>query len=184
MARAGAAEDDAFRRFLFAAIVLNLVTWRVAFNLGAFGQVFYEDVYAVVVASLAALVATFVAPRGSAPRRWWSRLLLIAPSAWFVASVAFTDTLTDVDHNLGLGITGLIVGLTSFPYTLFLLARAFIPQIGDIRSVKRWVVLGVLTVAVAVAGFLVGSHNYRFMTCDEFKVSGNDQPANCHRGGS
>ncbi len=179
MARDGVADDGAFRRFLFAAIVLNLVTWRVAFNLGAFGQVFYEDVYAVVVASLAALVATFFAPRGSAPRRWWSRLLLIAPTAWFIASVAFTDSLSDADQHLGLGITGLIVGLTSFPYTLFLLARAFIPQLGEVRSIKRWVALGLLTVAVAVAGVLVGSHNYRFMTCFDFKVSGNDQPANC-----
>jgi putative Mn2+ efflux pump MntP len=179
MDRERAEQDAVFRRFLVAAIALSLVTWRIAFNLGAFGQVFYEDVYAVVVASLAALVATALAPPGSSARRWWSRLLLVAPTAWFIASVAFTDSLSEADTHPALGVTGLLIGLTSFPYTLYLLARAFIPQIGEVRSVRRWVGLGVLTLAVAVTGVWVGSHNYRFMTCSDFRVSGNHQPANC-----
>ena len=41
--------------------------------------------------------------------------------------------------------------------------------------------IGVLAVVVVigVAGWYIGSNNDRFLTCDDFKVAGSDQPENC-----
>lgn len=45
------------------------------------------------------------------------------------------------------------------------------------RRIKAAVVA---TVAViAVAGYLVGRYNYRFLTCEEFEITGEHPPANC-----
>jgi len=36
-----------------------------------------------------------------------------------------------------------------------------------------------IVVVIAAIGYGVGEENERFLTCDEFKVSGNDVPADC-----
>ena len=164
---------------LVAAIVLSLAAFRIAFVLGAYHTVFYQDIFTVLVASSVTLVGTVAAPRGSIVRRWWSRLLLAAPAAWVIAAVTFTDSVSTAATEPLLGAFALTIAATSIPYTLLLLARVLTPGITEIRGPRPVVALLMLVVAVVFAGWLVGHYNYRFLTCHDFTVAGDDLPSNC-----
>ncbi len=60
---------------------MGLVVWSVAFNLGAFGVVFFKDVFAVVVTATVALLVSFVVPEVFAGPLWAVRLLLAGSMA-------------------------------------------------------------------------------------------------------
>jgi hypothetical protein len=67
-----------------AAVTLGLITWPVAFNLGAYGEVLYDDVFRVLVASSILAVITLAKPAYPAP---WNRLVVAAlatPLIWFI----------------------------------------------------------------------------------------------------
>ena len=119
------------------------------------------------------------APRGSIVRRWWSRLLLAAPAAWVIAAVTFTDSVSTAATEPLLGAFALTIAATSIPYTLLVLARVLTPGITEIRGPRPVVALLMLVVVVAFAGWLVGHYNYRFLTCHDFTVAGDDLPSNC-----
>jgi hypothetical protein len=115
--------------FLIAAIALGLLTWRVAFNLGAYGTVFYEDIDGVIVASTIALVASFLGPQKLRATAW--------PG---LGPARRTYDLDDRGPNLDWSLTaaesspafvalGIIVGVTSVPYILLLLARFAVPSL-------------------------------------------------------
>lgn len=40
-----------------------------------------------------------------------------------------------------------------------------------------------IAVVIGIGGFVLGRTNDRYLTCGDFVVSGNDQPANCRPGG-
>lgn len=164
---------------LVAAIVLSLAAFRIAFVLGAYHTVFYQDIFTVLVTSSVALVGTLAAPRGSVVRSWWSRLLLAAPAAWVIAAVTFTNSVSAAATEPLFGAFALTIAVTSVPYTVVLLARILTPGIDEIRGPRPVVALVVLVVVVAFAGWLVGRYNYHFLTCQDFTVAGDDLPSNC-----
>jgi hypothetical protein len=147
--------------------------------LGAFGVVFYEQVFTVVVVSTVGLMASFIAPERTSPHRWTIRIVLAAPAVWLFLAVVVTDSVSTAAADPVLGTLGLVVALVSLPYGLYLLAVTVTPELGSVRG-RRFVGGLILIVAiVGAAAFLVGRHNDRFLTCEDFKVSGNDLPANC-----
>jgi hypothetical protein len=117
------------RGFLVAAIALGLITWRVAFNLGAYGTVFYEDIDGVIVASTIALVASFLGPQRLRARAWPGRVLLAAPMIWTIVALILTGSLTAAESSPAFVALGIIVGVTSVPYILLLLARVAVPSL-------------------------------------------------------
>jgi hypothetical protein len=168
------------RGFLVAAIALGLITWRVAFNLGAYGTVFYEDIDGVIVASTIALVASFLGPQRLRARAWPGRVLLAAPMIWTIVALILTGSLTAAESSPAFVALGIIIGVTSVPYILLLLARVVVPSLEIVHG-RRLAALVLVTALVAAGGWLTGYHNDRFMTCNDFKVAGQDLPGNCRR---
>lgn len=170
-----------YQALLVAALVLSLAVWPLAFTLGTHGVVLYSDVFRVVVASTAAFLVTFVAPRGASARRWWSRSLLAAPAAWLAVAVTFTDSVAAAATDPFLGAVALLVALTAVPYAVYLLATALEPSLRQIREPRPIVALLLITTVITVSAFLAGAFNDRVLTCDDFKVAGDDPPENCAR---
>ena len=51
-------------------MTLGLLTWPLAFNLGEYGDIFYDDIFRVVVASLSILFLITIANSGY-PSPWY-----------------------------------------------------------------------------------------------------------------
>ena len=165
--------------FGIAVVTISLVVFPITFNLGAFGQVFYEEVFRFVVAATAGLGVSLLADPYMGRRRVFTNFALGAPALWLLLATLLTGSVADAASNPVLGTTALVVGAVSIPTVLRMLIDLFVPGFRS-YSDTRLLVGGLATVAIiAGAGFFIGANNDRFLTCEDFEVAGSDQPENC-----
>jgi hypothetical protein len=165
-----------------ATLTTALVTWPIAFNLGAYGEVFYDDVFRFVVASTVGLaIAMFASPDGRRAR-WFTIGALAAPALWLVLSVIFFDSTAAAASDPVFGFLALGTTLVAVPAGLKLLADLFVPDLSSLENNRVAGFTAAVIVVVAVTGFVVGANNDAFLTCDDFKIAGSDQPSNCASG--
>ena len=166
------------------AVTLGLITWPIAFNLGAYGEVFYTDVFRVVVASTILFVVTCVKPVYPAPWIWLVRAALIAPMLWLVAA-GWVEGSTSAALDRPLFVFWMVlILLVSVPITLRLLVDMFMPELTMATSRRVLWSIVALAVVVGVIGFVVGRENDRFLTCADFSVAGSAEPDNCTKSAS
>ncbi|MGI9603295.1 MAG: hypothetical protein ACR2QE_15515 [Acidimicrobiales bacterium] len=165
-----------------ATVTMALVTWPIAFNLGAYGEVFYSDVFSFVVAATVALLVASVASPYEGRRRWLVQVALAGPVIWLLLSVVLFDSTAAAASHGVFGLVGLAVAVVSIPMVLKLLIDMFVPDFIDVPNTRRLVFFVGVIVAVALAGLAVGANNDAFLTCDDFRVAGSDEPANCRSG--
>ena len=173
------------RAFMLSCIAIATSVFSIAFFYGVFGTVFFEHLFYVWVASTVAMVASlFVPPVDGLPAlvSWRGRFVLLLPSL-LMAWLFFSE-----NPSLDIASTGwfewalalVVVGL-SLPYLLLVLIIVAIPDVEQLKQPKLKAAILVICLATVVAGYVIGTHHYRFITCHDFEVSGNFVPENCHR---
>lgn len=168
--------------FAIAVVTISLVVFPITFNLGAFGQVFYDDVFRFVVAATAGLGVSILATPYTGRQRWATNAALGAPALWLLVAATTTSSVGDAATNPVLGTLALVVAVVSVPTVLRMLIDMFVPGFRSYTD-KRLLFGGLaVVVLIAASGYFIGANNDRFLTCDDFKVAGSDQPENCDRG--
>ena len=163
------------------AVTLALISWPIAFNLGAYGEVFYDDVFSVIVAASVLFVISLVNPLYPSPWIWLVRLALISPMLWLVAA-AWLEGSTSAALDRPVFVVWIVVILVgSVPLTLRLLVDLFMPELTAAASRKILLSIAGLVALVATTGFVVGRENDRFLTCADFAIAGSAEPDNCAR---
>lgn len=167
-----AAED---RATLLIAAGSSAVAFTIGFNYGAFDAVFFGDVFRVWVVATVVFLGSLVFPLP--PYTWPRRLVLLVPSLWLAA--AWVDTSLDVANSdkILTGVT-FIVTFIALPFVGWFLVTAINTDFADLPRTHKGAVLGAIALFLFV-GALLGARNDALLTCDDFKVSGNDLPANC-----
>ncbi|WP_440709314.1 hypothetical protein [Herbiconiux sp. YIM B11900] len=178
--RAPHARADASSRITGVIVVgMSVAVWWPAFTLGAWGDFFFDQMLTVWAAATGALIVVLIQPRG-VPRIGRALALLI-PSLW----LALSFTQWEDDSNLAAIIVttiGILVGILALPTTIWVLARIIWPEFGDAISWgRRFVVIGAVLL-IALASFLLGLNQSRFLTCGDFSISGNSEPPGCTPG--
>jgi hypothetical protein len=162
-----------------AVVTIALTAWPIAFNLGAYDAVFYQDVFQIVVVSTVAFAIVLVRSPYDGLALWFTRIALAAPAVWLTGVVLLFDSLGEAVDNLVYGLLGLVIAVVSIPTVLRVLVELFTPEV-ELLENRRVLALTVGIVAfVAIAGFAIGRNNDAFLTCDDFKIAGSDQPTNC-----
>lgn len=151
------------------------VAFSVGFNFGAFGVVFFGQLLTIWVIATVVLIGALVSDLP--PDTWPRRLVLLVPSLWLVA--AWIDNTFAFDENEKV-VFALTVAVTLFvlPVVAWILVTAVNADFSDLPGRKK----GIVIVSVGlfmVVGFAFGARNDFYLTCDDFKISGNDLPANC-----
>ncbi|MDJ0637615.1 MAG: hypothetical protein QNJ20_02175 [Paracoccaceae bacterium] len=173
------------RAFMLSSIAIATTVFSIAFFYGVFGTIFFENLFYVWVASTVAMVASlFVPPVDGLPAlvSWRGRFVLLLPSL-LMAWLFFSD-----NPSLDIATTGwfewalalIVVGL-SLPYLLLVLIIVAIPDVEQLKQPKLKAVILGICLATVVAGYVIGTHHYRFITCHDFEVSGNFLPDNCNK---
>ncbi|MGI9611262.1 MAG: hypothetical protein ACR2QO_00015 [Acidimicrobiales bacterium] len=162
-----------------ATITLSLLVWPIGFNLGAYGVVFYDDMFRMVVATAATLGVVVVVSSPGRRVPWYVVLALASPACWLVAAVLLFDSVAEAARSPGLGTIGLAIVVVSMPITLRILVMLFNPELTGPADRRVRFGSAVIVVGAALAGFVVGANNDAFLVCDDFKVAGADLPANC-----
>jgi hypothetical protein len=119
-----------------ASMTLGLLTWPIAFNLGAYGEVLYDDVFRVLVASSILLVITLVNPAYPQPLNWLVSIALAAPLIWFVAASAIAGSTSEAMEEPVFVVALAAIALVSVPITLRLMIHLFTPELTQTGSCR------------------------------------------------
>ncbi|TQK18234.1 hypothetical protein FBY40_0721 [Microbacterium sp. SLBN-154] len=156
---------------------MSLVVWWPAFTLGAWGDLFFDQLLTLWAASTAALVFVLV-ERKPVGAKLVRALLLLIPSLWIVLSYLFNESETNLAALL-LAVGGILVIVVGLPLTMWVLVRIVWPDFGSFtRRATRWLILGVVG-GIAVISFILGLTQAEWLYCEDFTISGNSEPAGC-----
>ncbi len=156
---------------------MAVVVWWPAFTLGAWNDLFFDQLLTVWAASTAAFVFVLV-ERRPVGLRLLRAFLLLLPSVWLALMFTVNDSTEDLFEfvvNLG-AILAVLVGL---PFTLWVLVQIVWPDFGGRTRVGTKWLIALVVVGVAVASFILGLNQAHFLTCEDFTISGNNPPAGC-----
>ncbi|WP_240638685.1 hypothetical protein [Microbacterium sp. ABRD28] len=173
-------EPSATERVVPIGVVMvgmSLVVWWPAFTLGAWGDLFFDQLLTLWAASTAALVFVLV-ERKPVGAKLVRALLLLIPSLWIVLSYLFNESETNLAALL-LAVGGILVIVVGLPLTMWVLVRIVWPDFGSFtRRATRWLILGVVG-GIAVISFILGLTQAQWLYCEDFTISGNSEPAGC-----
>lgn len=111
-----------------AAVTLGLLTWPIAFNLGACGEIFYVNIFQVVVAASILFVITTVNGGYGAPWKWLIRIALAAPLFWLLAAAFLTGSTSEAMDQPIFVVSLILILLISVPLTLRLFVDMSMPN--------------------------------------------------------
>ena len=163
------------RATLLIAVGSASVAFMVGFNYGAFGVIFFEQVFTVwVIATIVFVASIFTRIE---PNDWSRRLLLLLPSLWMVLSWLSNNTDLERIDEAALVFT-IIVTFVALPFVGWILITTINSDFANLARGNKIAVLAAVGVFLAV-GLFLGARNDLVLDCNDFKVSGNDLPTNC-----
>ncbi len=163
------------RAALLIAVPAALLAFWIGFNLGAFDEIFFDQVLGVWVTATVVLVASLVSKLP--PRSWWGRLVLLVPTAWLIVAAVIDpgESGGAIDALFAFTVLATVITL---PFIGWILVTTINPDFLDLPRFNKSAVVAVALVFL-LGGWALGTANDQFLTCEDFKVSGADQPANC-----
>ncbi|KXX55308.1 hypothetical protein [Rhodococcus sp. LB1] len=166
--------DLGVRRLAAIAVATSLLVWWPAFTLGVYNTVFFEQIFALwAAATTAFFVAVLLLGRRAQPAVY----SLLIPSVWIVLTWLTSADTTSLGHDI-LFWLGVVVTIAGIPAMVTLVLVMVVPGSEAVRGRDTAVAVGAI-VLVVVLSFALGTQHPRLLTCDDFKISGNDQPAGC-----
>ena len=163
------------RATLLVTVASATVAFMLGFNVGAFGVIFFDQLLLVWVIATIVLVASIISDLP--PNTWPRRLILLLPSLWVLA--AWVDNARDVSRGERMVFfLTLAVTAVALPFVAWILVTAINTDFEELPRSNKLLVIAAVGIAIVV-GFGVGARNDFILNCDDFKISGNDLPANC-----
>ncbi|MEM7336231.1 MAG: hypothetical protein AAF490_29390, partial [Chloroflexota bacterium] len=134
------------------------------------------------VINLAVLMACLLLPQETRPVDGWGMWALSTPTIWLILSVIQiqNDSWTILDQLIS--VVGLIVLFIALPYVAYILISVTQEETLRIKPQRLLYQLILIAVVVGTIGFSVGRFNHLILTCEDFKLAGYDQPAQCYDG--
>lgn len=170
--------DDGVRRLAAITVATSLLVWWPAFTLGVYDAIFFEQLFALWAAATAAFVVGLLLLGRRAQPAVYSLLL---PSVWIVLTWLTPADTTSLEHDLLLGF-GVLVTLVGFPAMVALVLIMVVPDVESVTGRRDKVVAIGAVALVVVLSYTLGTQHPHLLTCGDFKISGNDQPAGCTPG--
>lgn len=170
----------AVRTFVLCSVAVATSVWGIAFNLGAFGTVFFDDLFTVWVVATAVLLGLLIVPGGQKILRWYSVAILLSPTFWLVLNYLELSSGLLVAESF-VFLMGIAIGVICLPYSIYLVVTILIPDLISLKGNDIKIRIASVGLIIALVGLFVGRNNNMFLTCEDFKVSGNDLPANCRK---
>lgn len=171
--------DPGVRAFILIVIAVAYPAWDAGFELGVFGQLFYEKVFVAWSISTALFIVLLVLPKDKlrVPTIAWFATLI--PSLWLVLALAIR---AEPDVRLlgyALTATGFVAYLACFPYVIYMAVSIAYPELLRVRKRRaQFALIGVIFGLVAI-GYVIGKNHTHLLTCEDFEISGHYVPADC-----
>lgn len=169
------------RTFVLSSVAIATSVWGIAFNLGAFKTIFFDDLFTIWVVATAVLLALLLIPNGRKILRWYSILILLSPTIWLILNyLEMSFILTPIAQSF-VFILGIAIGIVCLPYSIYLVVTILNPDLISLKGNDIKIRIALVGLIIGLVGFFVGKNNNMFLTCEDFKISGNDLPVNCRK---
>ena len=163
------------RATLLIAAASGTLAFTIGFNYGAFGVIFFDQLLTVWVLAMVVFVGSLFT--NLPPNTWPRRLILLLPTLWVIA--AAVDNAIDMASGDRFVFTvTVIVTLIALPFVAWNLVTAINADFAELPNRNKGIAISALAIFF-VLGAVLGANNDAFLTCQDFKVSGNDLPADC-----
>ena len=171
--------DPGVRAFILITVAIAYPAWDFGFELGAFGQLFYEKIFLAWSISTALLLVLLFIPKEKleVPRLAWFATAI--PSFWLVLALAIRVAPDAELLGQALTVTGFVAYLACFPYVIYMAVSIVYPDLLRITQLAPRIAIGVIIAGLVSAGFVAGRNHPHFLTCEDFALSGNYVPENC-----
>ncbi|MCU1479047.1 MAG: hypothetical protein JWQ64_3740 [Subtercola sp.] len=156
---------------------MSLAVWWPAFTLGAWGTVFFDTLLRVWVAATAAFFVVILVP-AARKRIGWTSLTLLLPTVWLILTLAVSVDSNNIWIAL-VSLAGILLILLGIPAMIWVLARVIWPDISDTVPARGKVLVLLVVFVIAAGSFALGANQARFLTCEDFTISGNSEPPGC-----
>jgi hypothetical protein len=167
--------DPGLRRLAAITVATSLIVWWPAFTLGVYNEIFFEQLFALwAAATTAFFVAVLLLGRRAQPAVY----SLLIPSVWILLTWLTPADSTGLGHDVLFSL-GVLVTLAGFPAMVTIVLVMVVPGAESVRGRRDTVVAIAAIALVVVLSFTLGTQHRHVLTCEDFKVSGNDQPAGC-----
>jgi hypothetical protein len=147
--------------------------------LGAYGVIFFQQLLALWAASTAIFLVSLTSGR-RARVSWPRRLALLLPSLWLLLAIVLPEVGVRT-WSRALFYVAIVLTLAGMPFLAALLLRVTIAGYDQIPNRRRLLAAAIVGI-VAITSFGLGKFNSRFLTCNDFVISGNDTPPSCSQG--
>ncbi len=171
--------EGRWRMLIVAAVALAYPLGQTGFELGAYGELSFEHKFVAWTAVTATLIVFAVLPRQFVPVPRWQLWILAIPSLWMLGRFAIgVSSPGALVHPLIFAV-GIVSFVICFPYAIYLIVRVANPGLTDIRGFRPWSMLAAIAVIFFVLGFLVGTWNEFFITCQDARIGRMEVPEYC-----
>lgn len=171
--------DPIVRSFILIGIAVAFPAWDVGFELGAFGRIFFDKLFMVWAISTTLLILLVIVPGHKLPVPAFAYAATAFPSVWLILAMLTRASPESADLRLFLFITGLVSYLACFPYAIYMAVSIAYPNLLVAKRKRPKLALLAVIVILFTAGYLMGSHHQRLLTCEDFEFSGQHVPENC-----
>ena len=170
--------DKEARKFIVTTVGACVAIWGVAFELGAWGEIFYGRLFHIWVISLAVFLGIVFLPNARAPVNWLGKLAIAFPTIWLILTFLNDQVLQLSRADWVAFVAGLVISALCLPYFIYILLSLLDE---DKLSMDRRLLqlMIVIVIIVGIAGYAIGKNNRFFMTCHDFEIAGDHVPDNC-----
>jgi len=169
------------RVLVIASVALAYSAGQAGFELGGYGEIFYQRKVGAWVAVNAVLVALMVAPRELTPVPRRHLFVLAIPSVWMLLSFARGAELGGEALFPVLFAFALVSYLVCLPYAGYILILLMKPELLSLESRRAWLSLVAIALLFLGIGYGLGRHNDLFFTCEDFRIAGDEPPVGCRK---
>jgi hypothetical protein len=171
--------DPQWRTLVIAAVALAYPVGMTGFELGAYGEIFFDNMLSAWITVTAVLIILVAVPRKKLPGHRMHIWVLAIPSLWMLGRfITGLSSPGDLVHPL-LFVTGAISFALCVPYAIYLVVRIANPELPDLRETRMRIFLALIAIAFLGAGYGIGLRNELFQTCEELQVHDEVLPAHC-----
>ena len=156
-----------------------IIAWNMGFDLGAFGTVLYRNIMNAWIFSLSTFCALLYFR--------WSKKISVKKSVLFIILIPviwplvdYLDQHINIHYFRGLVMLYYLFMTVSLGFVLYIFLKLIKYDIFEPLNRKNLGFIVISVLFVTFMGYQVGAHNYLFLACGHFRVSGEYIPSNCY----
>ena len=175
--------EPRWRTLLVATIALAYPVGKTGFELGAYGEIFFDRMLTAWITVTATMIVLMIVPAKKKQHLHAHIWVLAIPSVWILFRLVVGYTSPDDMLHPVLFAIGTISFMLCVPYALYLIVRIANPGLSDLREPRLRIILAFIAAFFLASGYGIGLSHEKFQSCEELEVHAETLPSHCLKKG-